>query len=85
VTKLTNAERLRLKESDRIDSITGCLNDLGFTAEGRPDEIIIYGDGGKDREAVQNTLTAETAGDHRIVMMAAVLSLITPTLSPQLR
>ena len=78
VTRLTNAERLRLKESDRIDSITGCLNDLGFTAEGRPDEIIIYGDGGKDRKAVQNTMTAETAGDHRIVMMAAVLSLITP-------
>ena len=78
-TRLTNAARLRLKESDRIDSIVECLNDLGFAAEGRPDEIIIYGAGKQDQKDRQSAVVAETADDHRIVMMAAVLSLITPS------
>ena len=67
-TRLFNAGRLRLKESDRIDSIVGCLTDLGFSAEGSADEILIRGSSGTGG-------TARTYGDHRIVMMAAVLSL----------
>ncbi|MBR2547756.1 MAG: 3-phosphoshikimate 1-carboxyvinyltransferase [Eubacterium sp.] len=70
-TKLINAGRLRLKESDRIKSITACLNDVGVKALEREDEIIIEGGGSPQGGA------AETSGDHRIVMMAAVLSLIT--------
>ena len=100
-TRLVNAGRLRLKESDRISSIVGCLKDLGFSAEEGDDEIIIQGIGDSDHrehripaggnaEEVMAAAggaseeivaaaggTAETAGDHRIVMMAAVLSLIT--------
>ena len=70
-TRLIHAERLRLKESDRIASIVECLNDVGIQAEGTDSEIIIHGS-----RAPQGG-TVETAGDHRIVMMAAVLSLIT--------
>lgn len=70
-TRLINAERLKLKESDRIASIVDCLNDVGVKAEGTDSEIIIHGCGHPAGG------TAETAGDHRIVMMAAVLSLIT--------
>ena len=69
-TRIINAGRLRLKESDRIESIISCLEDAGVSAEADNDEIIIHGTGhcaGGE---------AETAGDHRIVMMAAVLSLI---------
>lgn len=73
-TVLTNAERLRLKESNRIASIVRCLGDLGVSCEGTSDSMIIHGTGGKDFPVGG---TCETAGDHRIVMMAAVMSLIT--------
>lgn len=72
-TRLVNAGRLRLKESDRIKSIIKCLTDVGVQAEEGEDEIMIHGCG----EISPAGGTAETAGDHRIVMMAAVLSLIT--------
>ncbi len=107
-TRLVNAGRLRLKESDRIRSIVQCLNDLGIFAREDEDEIIIQGCGGQtdgagaecagaddndaecagaecagaddnDAECAGAECAggrAETAGDHRIVMMAAVLSLI---------
>ena len=71
-TRMINAERLKFKESDRIASIVRCLTDLGVAAEGTDSEIIIQGCGRSPAGG-----TAETAGDHRIVMMAAVLSLIT--------
>ena len=70
-TKIINAGRLRLKESDRIESIVSCLGSLGVSAEAVDDGITIHGTG---RAAGGET---DTAGDHRIVMMAAVLSLIT--------
>lgn len=83
-TRLVNAGRLRLKESDRIKSIVKCLNDVGVSAEEGEDEIIIHGCGKAGTpcgDAAGAVIppggTAETAGDHRIVMMAAVLSLIT--------
>ena len=72
-TRLVNAGRLRLKESDRIKSIVECLTDVGVRAEEGESEIIIHGCG----ENLPAGGTAQTAGDHRIVMMAAVLSLIT--------
>ena len=92
VTRIVNAGRLRLKESDRIKSIIECLTDVGIFAEEGEDEIVIHGFGecntadcgehykaGCAAGASYRPAggTAETAGDHRIVMMAAVLSLIT--------
>ena len=83
-TRLVNAGRLRLKESDRIDSIVRCLDDLGFDASSRPEEIVINGIS-EDRETRMtgdcgNVVSVETYGDHRIVMMAAVLSIVCPDL-----
>lgn len=107
-TRLVNAERLMLKESNRIESIVNCACDLGFEAVGKDAEICINGTGGeavgKDAEiciagtggqAVEKDTeiciagtggeagsdskeicSVRTADDHRIVMMAAVLSLI---------
>ena len=72
-TRLTHAERLKLKESDRIASVVRCLTDVGIKAEGTDSEIIVHGCCGDKPEGGR----AETAGDHRIVMMAAILSLIT--------
>ena len=64
-TRLTDAARLRLKESDRITAITSTLRALGADAAGTDDSIIINGGmrmkGGR----------IDSCGDHRIVMMAA--------------
>ena len=66
-TVIMNAERLRLKESDRIRSIADVLKRLGAMVNERPDGLEIFGGyrlkGG----------TVPSFNDHRIVMMAACL------------
>ncbi len=65
-TKIYNAARLRLKESDRIKTTVGLVNSLGGEAEETADGLIIKG---------KQTLsggTVDGCGDHRIVMSAAV-------------
>lgn len=65
---IKNAERLRLKESDRLASTLDLLTRVGARAEETSDGMIIFGG---------NRLTGgEISGynDHRIVMSAAVIS-----------
>lgn len=62
-TALLNAKRLRLKESDRIASITQALSAIGADVEAREDSIVIRG--GKRLRGG----TASAQGDHRIAMM----------------
>lgn len=69
-TRLTNASRLRLKESDRIAAICDTLSALGADACGTDDEIIIRG--GK----ILNGGTVDSMNDHRIAMMAACCAVI---------
>ena len=69
-TVITGAARLRLKESDRIATTAALLRDLGGDVEEREDGLVIHG---------KKTLkggNACGANDHRIVMSAAVASLI---------
>ncbi len=65
-TRIVNAARLRLKESDRLSSTTAMLRALGAEIAELPDGLIIHGkmslDGG----------TVDSCGDHRIAMAAAV-------------
>ena len=65
-TELVNAARLRLKESDRLASITSALAALGAEVMERPDGLTIRGKDGLSGG------TADCLGDHRIAMMAAV-------------
>ena len=62
-----NAGRLRIKESDRLSSVTQVLNTLGARIEEYSDRLVIEG---------QETLTGGTCvdsyNDHRIAMMAAI-------------
>ena len=64
--RLTGAARLRLKESDRLATITAALTALGASVEEHPDSLTIRGvpwlAGG----------TADCCNDHRIAMMAAI-------------
>ncbi|MBO4732565.1 MAG: 3-phosphoshikimate 1-carboxyvinyltransferase [Spirochaetaceae bacterium] len=69
-TVFSDCQRLRLKESNRILSTCDMIKALGGKAEGTEDSICVYGTG---------TLTGGTVdsvNDHRIVMSAAVASLI---------
>jgi len=65
-TRITNAGRLRLKESDRLQSTAGMLSALGADVVQRDDGLVIKGRpmlyGGR----------APSFGDHRIAMSAAV-------------
>lgn len=66
-TRLTNAARLRLKESDRLASVTEVLNALGADVEEGEDFLIIHG-----KEKLEGGATVDAWGDHRIAMMTAV-------------
>ncbi len=69
VTKITGAERLRIKESDRIATTAALIRALGGKVEEHEDGLTVHGTprltGG----------TVDGAGDHRIVMSAAVAAL----------
>lgn len=66
-TKIYGAERLKIKESDRLQSVAGALQNLGAQVEILPDGLLIHG----------GTLTGGTVdsqNDHRIAMLAAIAS-----------
>ena len=67
-TRIRNAGRLRLKESDRIESTAAMIRALGGDVSAGPDWLSIRG---------RSTLpggTVDSFGDHRIAMAAAVAS-----------
>lgn len=67
-TRLSGAEELRVKESDRIQAMADGLTRLGIETEVKPDGIIIQGGklGGGE---------IDSHGDHRIAMAFSVASL----------
>ena len=68
-TVVTNAGRLRIKESDRLKAISETLNALGGSVTELEDGLVIDGTGSLKGGEVSSH------GDHRIAMMAAVCSL----------
>lgn len=69
-THLVNAARLRLKESDRIASTAAMITALGGHVTEAPDALTIHGTGHL------NGGTVSGMGDHRIVMAAAIASML---------
>jgi 3-phosphoshikimate 1-carboxyvinyltransferase len=67
-SRLTGGGRLRLKESDRLQSVSDALQALGVSCRIEGDDLIIQG-----VEAPAGGM-ASAAGDHRIAMMASVLA-----------
>ena len=67
LTRLTNAARLRIKESDRLAAVTQVLNALGADVEEGADSLTIRG-----RDGLRGGVTVSGHNDHRIAMMAAV-------------
>ncbi|MHC1695366.1 MAG: 3-phosphoshikimate 1-carboxyvinyltransferase [Eubacteriales bacterium] len=68
-TRIYNAARLRIKESDRIKSVCDMLCAIGAKAEEREDGMVITG------SPVLRGGSVSSMGDHRIAMSAAVASL----------
>lgn len=69
-SRLYGAPQLRFKESDRIETTVRMINALGGDAEGTDDGCVIHGVG-RLRGGV-----VEHRGDHRIMMSAAVASVV---------
>ena len=65
-TNIYGAERLRIKESDRLNAISTCLNKVGARVTEKPDGLII--------EGVKSAAGGSVEGynDHRIVMSMAI-------------
>ena len=66
-TRLTNAARLRMKESDRLASVTRALRAMGGQVEEHADALTIHG-----VEQLPGGGTVDCANDHRIAMAAAI-------------
>jgi len=70
ITVIKDAEELKVKETNRIDTVVDELGKLGAKIEATPDGMIIYGKQNLKGNAVNSH------GDHRIGMMLAIASCI---------
>lgn len=68
VTRIVNAARLRMKESDRLDTVSTELNRLGARVEQFPDSLVIRG----VRQLHGGVVNSHN--DHRIAMMLAMVA-----------
>lgn len=69
-TEFVNAGRLRIKESDRLESTAAMLRALGAEVTVKPDGLAVRG-----REWLDGGMV-DSANDHRIAMSAAVASTV---------
>ncbi|MDU5070088.1 3-phosphoshikimate 1-carboxyvinyltransferase [Finegoldia magna] len=67
---IKNAKRLRLKESDRIQSTYDMLQSFGVNCKIGGDDLIIY-------KSEMKPAVINSCDDHRIVMAASIASIIT--------
>lgn len=65
----TNIGRLRLKESDRVETVATMLRNLGAEVQTAQDSLIVF-------PAQYHGCTIDAAGDHRIAMAAAIAATI---------
>lgn len=70
-TTFVNAGRLRIKESDRLETTGNMLRALGVEVDDLPEGLVVHGRG------QFTSATVSGANDHRIVMSAAIAALRT--------
>ena len=70
-TRIYNAGRLRLKESDRLETVCQMLTALGGKAAQTADGLVITG-------TALTGGTVDSCNDHRIAMAAAIASVLCP-------
>lgn len=69
-TIIRDAEELRLKESNRIETVVEILQSMGATVQATADGMVIQG------KTPLHATTAHAQGDHRIGMMMAIAALL---------
>ena len=67
-TEITNAGRLRMKESDRLAVMAECLQKIGVEVEEREDGLVITG----GCNPPEGEIVIDSHNDHRIVMAMAI-------------
>ncbi|AUJ28804.1 3-phosphoshikimate 1-carboxyvinyltransferase [Liquorilactobacillus hordei] len=72
-SEIRGAAELRVKETDRISTVTQELSKLGVLVTELPDGMIIHG----RKNWKTNTVELDSHGDHRIGMMLAIAALRT--------
>ena len=65
----TRIQRLRLKESDRVDTVIAMISALGGKAEATADTLTVFGTGLRGG-------TVDSRNDHRIAMSAAIAATV---------
>lgn len=70
-SEISDAEELRVKETDRIAAMAQILRDAGCSLKEKPDGVII--EGSPDFKPL--SITADSHHDHRIAMSSAILAL----------
>ena len=70
-TRVSGAEELRAKESDRIETVTAALHAIGVRIEPLDDGFVVRGTPARPRGG-----TIDAAGDHRIAMLGAVAGVV---------
>jgi 3-phosphoshikimate 1-carboxyvinyltransferase len=71
VTRITNAEHVRYKETDRVSAMAEELSEMGARIEEKQDELVIHGE-----DSTLSGTTVDGRSDHRIIMSLAVAGLI---------
>lgn len=70
-SEISDAEELRVKETDRIAAMAQILRDAGCALKEKPDGVIIEG----SPDFTPLSITADSHHDHRIAMSSAILAL----------
>ena len=65
----TNIQRLRLKESDRVESVVQMIRSLGGQADATADTLTVWGTGFTGG-------IVDSVNDHRIAMSAAIAATV---------
>jgi len=73
-TVISDAEELRVKESDRISVMYECLKSLGTKVEEKNDGLIIEGLG-SDKQGLREGSSVDPQDDHRVAMAMSLASL----------
>jgi len=68
--RIVNAARLRIKESDRLATVTAALRALGAQVEELPDSLTVRG-----LDHLAGGAAIDCCSDHRIAMMAAIAAI----------
>jgi 3-phosphoshikimate 1-carboxyvinyltransferase len=72
-TIISGAEELRVKESDRIATMSRELTAMGALIEERPDGMVVRGLGrGGENGRLHASTNAQSHGDHRVAMSLAI-------------